>query len=130
MSENLDSRVAKHDVEIRELKRRMSALESSNEALNEIAINSQRLTTLIDLTQIQLEKNTTVMQEMHTNLIGLNHEMKEIRDDMDSVDSRVSAFEDSRYASLKERETERRKNYAKIAVAVITALSLAYLGLN
>lgn len=129
MSEDYDAKVARYDVEIREIKRRLDNVESSHKAIQDIALSSERLATLVDLTQKQLEKNTKVMQEMHTNLVGLNHEMKEIRDDMDNVHSRVAAVEKERVKRLDEQRKNRNKVILTVVGAVLSAIALAWFGL-
>lgn len=129
MSEDYDAKVARYDVEIREIKRRLDNVESSHKAIQDIALSSERLATLVDLTQKQLEKNTKVMQEMHTNLVGLNHEMKEIRDDMDNVHSRVAAVERERVKRLDEQRKNRNKVILTVVGAVLSAIALAWFGL-
>lgn len=131
-----ESEITKHGVEINHIKEDVKDLRKSSDALYEIASTNKQLATMMDMQRESLDEvrkqtkeNSRVMHDMHINLTGLNHEMKELREDMNSVkgdvfkvNSRVDGIEKERTTRMKKKEDRRHSSIYKIITGVITTV--------
>lgn len=132
--EDLKSRVAKHGVEIEELKRRISLSEENDKTMETLAITNERLSLMVDMNTRQMDKIAETLGNVNENLVSLNHDVRDMRDDMVNIDKRVGTMEKERVKKLEIRQ-ERNSNrtwtiISGVIVGVLTAAALLYFGLK
>ena len=123
--EEINFQVVKNTNTLDDHERRIGIQETKNENLSEMVAYLKLLSKQSEKQDIQFEKTTEVMQQMNTNLAGLNREMKEMKEDMNSVVERVDGLEQDKVSRL-ERVHDRGIEFnLKIVGTVIAGLIVA-----
>jgi len=123
--EEINFQVVKNTNTLDDHERRIGIQETKNENLSEMVAYLKLLSKQSEKQDTQFEKSTEVMQQMNTNLAGLNREMKEMKEDMNGVIERVDGLEQDKVSRL-ERVHDRGIEFnLKIAGTVIAGLIVA-----
>lgn len=89
----------------------------------------------------KFEQLTKVLDGINTSLLGMNHDIKYVKDRQDATDGKIEGLEEMKIKEeeellkgLQDARKERRNMFVKIVVGVVTtvmgALILLWLGLN
>lgn len=89
----------------------------------------------------KFEQLTKVLDGINTSMLGMSHDIRLVKDRQDVTDGKIESLEDLRaeeeeniIKGLQEAENERRKMFRKvvlsIAIPIITAAALLWLGLS
>ena len=123
--EEIDFQVVKNTNTLDDHERRIGIQEIKNDNLSEMVAYLKLLSKQSEKQDAQFEKTTEVMQQMNTNLAGLNKEMKEMKEDVNSVVERVDGLEQDKVSRL-ERVHDRGIEFnLKIVGAITSGLIVA-----
>lgn len=143
--ESVEIKVAKHGQILSDHERRIRIQEEKVDNLRDISATLKELTKQNERNEKRFEQVTVVLDGINTNLLSLNHDVKHLKDRQEAMDNKVGKLEKEKIKELedikRQREEERRearkerrdfilKVISGVAVTVLGAVLLLWLGLN
>ena len=138
---DIEKRLGMLEMQNKDHERRIRIQEEKNDYLHEISTSiklqvehSKMQDEKIDKLGNQFKQITVVLDGINTNLLSLNHDVKQVKDRQEVVDDKIGKIEEERIRELRQANKERRDFVLKIVsgvlVSVLGAVLLLWLGLS